>query len=641
MSRSAVLYARISVATEQSVSVARQLESGRQYAAARRWKVVGEYVDRGVSATHVKPKDRGGWKALTDSPQPFDAVIVWKVDRLARRVMDFLQVDEELQRRGAAIVCVEQSLDLTTSEGRAFAQMLAVFGELETAATSERQAAARAYLLANGRSPGGLQPYGFRIIPNPNGPGRVRAQDPQRAPWTREMADRALRGDTIYSIVQWLDASDAPPPAYPRSRPHHWHFSMVNNLLQNPVLAGMYPCNPGRGGTGRGPEVLRGEDGNPVIGGDAIISTGEHDALVYALTHKGHHSAIKNNLRAKTSILLSGIITCAECGRSMVRSTSKKVPYFECRHCLTSVNRHRLLTYIEGRLLSERGRRPTYRLMWTVPNDATTSIKLAQIDSDLRTVALELTGEDADVEAIATKVAALKTARNSLKRRAKVRPVEKLVRSSRSLDEVWRMCVNDEQRQQIMADQIDKLTIARLRRRGGRAFREDRVTLTWRDTAVAVVPDGVSLDAAYAYIPEPSPWMSSRAAAELLTVPIMTIRNAAKRGDIQRRSAHRSYASLSRESVEQFGRTYIPPLSPAERADQRASAEWISITTAAELIGCHRYTVTRYLRRGAFKQRPVTGREPSLNRESVDKFATRWRADLNDRPWSGARRRVS
>ena len=107
----------------------------------------------------------------------------------------------------------------------------------------------------------------------------------------------------------------------------------------------------------------------------------------------------------------------------------------------------------------------------------------------------------------------------------------------------------------------------------------------------------------------------------MLKLPIKTIQNAVKTGDIQQRAANRSYPSLSRQSVEQFGKTHAPRLSPAGRAAQRVTAEWVSITTAAELIGCDRGTVINYLRRGVLHKRPVVGQQPSLHRESVEEFA--------------------
>ena len=64
MAKTAVLYARVSVFTEESVSIARQLDSCRKFAEARGWEVVGEFVDEGVSATKNKPEVREAWSAL-------------------------------------------------------------------------------------------------------------------------------------------------------------------------------------------------------------------------------------------------------------------------------------------------------------------------------------------------------------------------------------------------------------------------------------------------------------------------------------------------------------------------------------------------------------------------------------------------
>src|SRR4051794_3673693 len=208
----AVIYARISVAQEASVSIDRQLEAAQQYAAARGWQVVGTFTDDGVSATHNKPEDRAGWCALLAAPQKYDAVIIWKVDRLARRVLDFLHADEALQARKAGIVAVEDPVDMTTAQGRAFAQVLAVFGELEAATIRARVAAARTHLLNAGRVVGGKVPYGWRSVRNPDGPGLVLAHDPDRIDYVRGMAERVLRGNSIYSVVQWLDEVGAPTP---------------------------------------------------------------------------------------------------------------------------------------------------------------------------------------------------------------------------------------------------------------------------------------------------------------------------------------------------------------------------------------------------------------------------------------------
>jgi len=157
-----VLYARLSVSTEESVSIARQIEAARKYADARGWTVVGEFTDDGVSATKNKPEARPGWRALLAfcAEHKVHAAVVWKVDRLARSTLDFLNADGALRERGSGLVAVEDPVDMTTPQGRGFATMLAVFAEMEAAGIADRVKDARRKLLKDGRRGGGRPPGG-------------------------------------------------------------------------------------------------------------------------------------------------------------------------------------------------------------------------------------------------------------------------------------------------------------------------------------------------------------------------------------------------------------------------------------------------------------------------------------------------
>jgi len=269
--RRCALYARLSVTKEESVSIARQLESCRSYADARGWEVVGEFVDDGVSATANRPEDRIGWAALLAAGD-FDAVVIWKVDRLARRVLDFLHADEALQQKGAGLVAVEDPIDMTSPQGRAFAVMLAVFGEMEAEAIRARVRAARLQLLKDGRWAGGGIPYGYRSAPNPNGPGWVLVKDPERQPWLAEAVRMALEGRTVNAITTWLTSVGAPLPGRSSARRKSgsltWNRQTVDGLLRNPTLAGMIPHNPGRAKSAKRVDpfaVFRDESGAPVV----------------------------------------------------------------------------------------------------------------------------------------------------------------------------------------------------------------------------------------------------------------------------------------------------------------------------------------------------------------------------------------
>ena len=330
--RAAVLYARISVSTEESVSVQRQIASARKYASARGWRVVGEFIDDGVSATRNKPEQRPGWRSLLGSPVGFDAVVVWKVDRLARRVIDFLHADETLQARGAAIVCVEQSIDMTTGEGRAFAQMPAVFGGDGSFRNLLADHGGACAPDLQGRVARGLQPYGWLTVPHPDGPGRVRGQDPNGLSGCAGWRSGCFEETPIYSIQTWLNASGAPAPrARQPGRP--WGYSSVDVLMRNPVLAGMFPINSRNAYGPDGPEVRRGEDGQPIVAADGIVTVEQYYAIVHAITHKAHHSARSKKSKRTTSPLLALLATCRTCDRVMYRCRNVGKPSLTCAHC--------------------------------------------------------------------------------------------------------------------------------------------------------------------------------------------------------------------------------------------------------------------------------------------------------------------
>ncbi|WP_409048325.1 recombinase family protein [Microbacterium sp. HA-8] len=358
--RRCVLYARLSVTKEESVSIARQLQSCRRYAEARGWEIVGEFVDDGVSATSNRPEERHGWKALL-AARDFDAVIIWKVDRLARRVLDFLHADETLQKRGAGLVAVEDPIDMTSPQGRAFAVMLAVFGEMEAEATRARVRAARVQILKDGRWPGGGIPYGYQSVPNPDGPGRVLVKDDERIEWLSGVVAKALRGETVNAIASWLTDSGAPLPARRTERisgSTSWNRQTVDGLLRNPVLAGMTPHNPGRAKSAKRVDpfaVLRDERGQPTINPTlAIITTEEFATLQRLLDTRTVPQARKQAERQSTSAFLSRVARCDECAVYLCRGTNQKRPVLYCPKCRQTIGRTALDAYLIDRLLIER-----------------------------------------------------------------------------------------------------------------------------------------------------------------------------------------------------------------------------------------------------------------------------------------------
>lgn len=359
-----VLYARLSISKEESVSIARQLESARKYAEGRGWEVVGEFVDDGVSATSNRPEDRKGWSALL-AASDFEAVVVWKIDRLARRVLDFLHVDEVLRGRGAGLVAVEDPIDMTTPMGRAFATILAVFGEMEAAAIASRVRAARAHMIAEGRWAGGGVPYGYMAVDNPDGPGRVLTIDPERIDWLRAIVHMARNGSTIGAITSRLDEEGAPLPAGRVRKDGDratWNRQTIEGLLRNPILAGMTPRNPGRERSVNKVDpfaVVRDKEGAPVINDAlAIMSLGEFEELITYLAERPTGKARTRSDRRSTSPLLSRVAVCDDCEALMCRGSNQGKPTLYCPRCRQTIGRTHLDPHLGDRLLAERGHLP-------------------------------------------------------------------------------------------------------------------------------------------------------------------------------------------------------------------------------------------------------------------------------------------
>ena len=454
MAKTAVLYARVSVFTDESVSIARQLASCQKFAEARGWKVVGEFVDEGVSATTSKPEVREGWAALLAFSTGYDAVVVWKVDRLTRRVVDFMRVDETLTARGAGIVCVEQTIDMTTPEGRAFAQMLAVFAELEAAAISSRCVAARTHLLTVGRAPGGRVAYGWRMVANPDGPGFVIAQDPELINWVREMTRRAFRGETVTTIVRWLNEAGAPVPFGVLRRGDRWWYSTVDRLLRNPLLAGMVVFKRADSAGAVESGVLLDAHGGPVVRRNvAIISVAKRKDLMKRLNDAHERVVVSRQAATAAPRLFTGIARCGACERNMPLrcGASKGRPIMRCPTCAMMIFLEPLAAYVEHRLVSERGSLP----MWCRDHalTQTNAHKLETIEHQLEDTVRALIEDRAETAQLTGQIAALAKARAMARRKAGLSARARIVELGMTVEEVWRRCDSVEQRRRLLFGQ--------------------------------------------------------------------------------------------------------------------------------------------------------------------------------------------
>ena len=136
-------YARVST-LEQDLSIQRAA-----------LKAAGCDVVRSEKASGARRDGRTELQVLLDFLRPGDALVVTRIDRLARSMKDLQDIVHELKEKGVALRATEQPIDTGTAAGKAFLDMLGVFAEFETNLRRERQmegiAAAKARGVYKGR----------------------------------------------------------------------------------------------------------------------------------------------------------------------------------------------------------------------------------------------------------------------------------------------------------------------------------------------------------------------------------------------------------------------------------------------------------------------------------------------------------
>ncbi len=92
-----------------------------------------------------------------------DVVVVYKIDRLSRSLMDFAKLVEVFERRSVTFVSVTQSFNTTTSMGRLTLNVLLSFAQFEREVTGERIRDKFAASKKKGMWMGGCPPLGYDI----------------------------------------------------------------------------------------------------------------------------------------------------------------------------------------------------------------------------------------------------------------------------------------------------------------------------------------------------------------------------------------------------------------------------------------------------------------------------------------------
>ena len=142
-----------------------------------------------------------------------DCVIVPKLDRLTRSIKDLSELIETLGKarradggRGVDLISTAESLDTSTATGELIINILGAISQWERKIISERTSAALQEMREQGRTTGGIPPYGYDFVDG------KRVENPQ------EQAVLAEIGRLKEAGRSWLRSPISSWPTYSRTR---------------------------------------------------------------------------------------------------------------------------------------------------------------------------------------------------------------------------------------------------------------------------------------------------------------------------------------------------------------------------------------------------------------------------------------
>ena len=300
------LYMRISTDEDhQPTSLGTQRERLERYCQAMEdWHVVHAFEDQTSGVTLDRP---GLMQALgLARERRFDLLLVYRVDRLSRKVRQLAGLAEELDRLGIVLKSATEPFDTGSPAGRMMLQMLGVFAEFEHATIVDRVTAGLERRVREGRWMSGRTPYGYTRADG------LLVPDPVKAPVVRRIFQLYAEGKLgTTAIARQLEAEGAPAP-----RRHGWSPNALQLILANPAYRGLIRWK-----------------GNLFEGlHEPLVDQELFDKAHQLLRRRGENASLRRG--NPSEFLLSGLVRCHHCGRAYVGTSahgrSGRYTYYAC-----------------------------------------------------------------------------------------------------------------------------------------------------------------------------------------------------------------------------------------------------------------------------------------------------------------------
>lgn len=241
----------------------------------------------------------------------FSHLLVWKIDRISRNLLDFCAMYNELKSIGCIFVSKNEQFDTSSAMGEAMLKIILVFAELERKMTGERVTSVMLSRASKGLWNGAPIPLGYKWDDKIKFP--VINEDEKQ---TIEIIFNEYKEHQTTSYIRNLLNSNS----IRTKRNGTWTTKTISDIIRNPFYKGTYRYNyrePARGKKKNENEWIVLEDNHPAIISKELWNECNN---IMDQNAKRNNAKFRNNSKVH---IFAGLIKCGECNNNLYAKEDK------------------------------------------------------------------------------------------------------------------------------------------------------------------------------------------------------------------------------------------------------------------------------------------------------------------------------
>ena len=320
-SKKVALYVRVSTTeqAEEGFSIDEQLRTLKDFCEREGYEIYDEYVDRGISGKNISGRPAVQRLLADVELKKFDVVLVWKMNRLARKSVDLMNMVEKFNSKNIAFRSYTEKYETESPTGKLQFQMMAAIAEYERNNIAENVKMGMIARAKEGKWNGGSV-LGYDVV-EVEGTNRKRKNtalviNESEAITIRLIFQMYTTGHGYKAIANAINRA-----GHRTKKNKTFSLNAVKTIVTNPVYAGYIRYNVRRDWNEK-----RRNNINP----NPVIVKGEHEAIIseetWNIAQKVYSErSCKPNRVHDGEFPLTGIMKCPVCGAGMVigRTTNR------------------------------------------------------------------------------------------------------------------------------------------------------------------------------------------------------------------------------------------------------------------------------------------------------------------------------